>query len=66
MGAHGWACDHQKEQLEKVDEYLSKAEPAMAVHKAIEDYSTYEGIPEEIMVMGGLLVGKRVLKCGRR
>jgi len=35
-----------------VELYLSKAEPAMAVHKAIVDYSAHEGIPEEIVSMG--------------
>jgi hypothetical protein len=52
VSAHAWAREHQKEQLEKMEEYLSKAEPAMAVHKAIVDYSAHEGIPEEISAMG--------------
>jgi hypothetical protein len=52
VGAHLWARDHQQEQLEKVDEYLLKAEPAMVAHKAISDYGEYDGIPEEIAAMG--------------
>ena len=52
MSAYAWVHEHQKDQLEKMEEYLSKAEPAMAAHKVIVDYSTHEGIPEEISAMG--------------
>ena len=52
MGAHTWAREHQKDQLEKMQEYLSKVEPAMAAHKAIGDYTTHEGIPDKISAMG--------------